>query len=237
MKTPSKILFCTTACMVILSLGARAALTIDIIAGRLLNSSGNEVSDSSIWALVVDDDNNNTLPGNLSLSSTGKLLPDQPTFEAVWEDFSGIEIVADAMINGDRILEVFLVDGFNTSGQTAVTYQTITLSDAQWQAVSGKKWGIFWFPELIGSTTLPSSGNFEIGGYYDPNVGSGGHSGMVMPTYVDGTNPQVVAAFIGTDVPGAGGALGTSNFTAIPEPSAMLLTLLGSVALLRRRRA
>lgn len=216
---------------------AWAAISIDIQVGTLRDATSNPVSDGSVWAVIVDEDDNDTLPGGLTVTTSSSLTALHAP--QTYADFAGKTIQADAMINGDKILQTFFVDGENTSGMPSLSIQTIVLTDAQWTSLSDKNWGIYWFPGITSLTaTLPNS-SFQVGGIRETDAGSGGDLGMVIPTFVDNSTQTRTAAFLDNSTE-VGGDIVASRFTAInaiPEPSAMVLTLLGSAALLRRRRA
>lgn len=234
----------------LMAVPAFAALSLEVQVGTLLDSSSNPVSDGSIWAIIIDD-GDGILPGGLSVSSSTTL--GAANAAQAYDHFAGKTIEADAMINGDQILQVFFVDGENTSGVPALSTQTLVFLDAEWQAMSGKQWAIYWFPGItppplppptpenpnpILSVILPT-GEFEIGGIRQITANSGGNVGMVIPNFVEDVSAALTAAFL-DNTEDMGGDLDVSRFVAIsviPEPSAMVLVLLGSALLLRRRRA
>lgn len=209
-----------------------AALSIEIQVGVLNTSTSAIVPDTSLWAIIYDDNGDTQLPGGLGDGTSLTAANTAQTAAA----FTGATITGGGAIGDDRILAVFEVDGAGTSGREGLSIQTINLTDGEWSALSGRQWGIYWFPGLsIGDSTLTAS--FEIGGIRENAPNSGGSIGMTLPTFVAETSPTYTASALDDSVD-VDGDLSTSRFTAIvvPEPATLTLAALGLTALLRRRR-
>lgn len=196
-----------------------AASSIQLEVGEFKTASGTTVI-TGTWLVILDANNDGSLPGNLAAgpSSNGAL---QIANAAVVADvFSGVTLSLGA-IGSDEIIamgtvgDVDLGDGFATS--------TISFLDGQ----EGRAFGIYWLPGLSPEDIIPSSGSFEIGGYFQSDTSEFAAYGMFAPDVNVALEPAVfdVSSFNAITV------------TAIPEPTALTLTALAALGLLRRRRA
>ena len=147
--------------------------------------------------------------------------------------------------NSDRIFHAVSIpsgsSGF-VSGQFTVDHTDLGLNAET--DIQDTKWALFWFPGatlngtiatdqsygVFHSSTLP---DYTASGFSNPD------QAMVMPAngtalvttfyYDQGIEPD------GVSTPSV--SQFSANLVVIPEPSALVMTLLGSAALLRRRRA
>jgi hypothetical protein len=208
-------------------------ISFDIQAGEFRDSTGVVVSDSSLWAVVYDANNDGSLPGDLGLNE--HITTSDAS--SVLGDFAAVTIATGLMVGGDRILWAGAVDGEATSGVSGVG-ATTALSDftfSSLEVAAGRNWAIYWFPGLtVSSNTLPSS-SFEVGGIQLTNAGSGGTLGMVFPG-ADDTGFTYTIAAIGESLDGDVPDVQFTAVTAVPETSTLALSALGAAALLRRGR-
>jgi len=216
----------------ILSIGitnTNAATSIDIQAGEFRSSTATIVSDSSLWAIIYDENNDGILAGGLDANVSSSFL-DNSNVGQIVTDFNGLTITQGQTVGGDRILRVFELDSANKSGADGVAFDSLSNIDYGTEGVSqSRKYGVYWFPTLtLASNTFSNS---EIGGFFFANAQTGGDVGTVFPA----PDFSYTAAFLSTD---QGGNIAPSQFNAItiPEPSAALLGLFGVGALLMRRR-
>lgn len=172
------------------------------------------------WLLILDTNDNGILPGGLAASpiSNGALLPASAIDIA--NDFSGYtlglgEIEGDNVISFGSIGDVDLGDGFATA--------LVSFLDGQ----EGLAYGIYWVPGLNPGDTLPTSGTFEMGGYFQSTTTAFAAYGMFAPPAPVSNSPAVF------DV----GSFNAVLVTAVPEPSTLALSALAALGLLRRRRA
>lgn len=215
----------------LLALPCSAALNISVQAGQLMNASSTLVSDTSLWAIVYDEDGNGVLPGGLTYNSNLTI----GNADAIWASFGGQSIVTGGTLGLDKILWAGAVDSAGTSGTDGVAQHILTsFTFASLGVAANGKWAIYWFPGLtIGSNTLPGV-NIEVGGI-QRTAAVDGSIGMTFPA-ADTPGGSFAAAFLDTET--NDGGIPQSNFTAVlvPEPSALALSALGFAALLRRRR-
>jgi hypothetical protein len=210
---------------------ANATVTLNFQFGQLTDSSATTLQDTALWAIIYDDNGDGTLPGGLDGNSS-LTEADRTAANAA---FLGVNIQKDTVVDGDKILFTGEIEGSLGDGivgdQRNFDLNSLGLA-------TGVRWGFYWFPGLTtASTNLPSSDPFEIGAIQEDNAntGSGGNAGMTIPS--DGAN--VVVAYFDNTTSGNASGLDEDRFQAIlvPEPSALLLGVLGGLALLRRRRS
>lgn len=218
----------------IITLSGHAAVTLGVQAGTFLNSSSAPVSDSSLWAIVYDQNGDGILPGGLTADSNLTIAD----ASQILADFANKTIATGGTIGLDRILWAGVVDGVGTSGVESIGGHDLNGSGSGFTFASlgvaaNGKWAVYWFPGLTSGNTL-SSPTFEVGGLQRTAPGSGGDIGMVMPS-TDTPGGSFSAYFI--DATNSGDIV-DSAFTAVavPETTTLTLSALGLAALLRRRR-
>lgn len=213
---------------------APAANTISTTIGILRDQDGSVVSDTSLWAIVYDQDNNGTFAGGLEQNSS---LTASDMIDAL-TTWANTTIEVGATVGGDLILAVLEIDSFNTTGVDGVAGSDLDFDYAAQGLTAGRNWAIYWFPGLtMASNTLGPTG-FSIGGIHENSLlASGSDTTMALPGG-DGLN-LTLALYDNVDpvLIGEGGQLPVSRLTAIPEPSAAFLGLvgLGWACMVRRR--
>ncbi|MCU0781169.1 MAG: PEP-CTERM sorting domain-containing protein, partial [Akkermansiaceae bacterium] len=123
-------------------------------------------------------------------------------------------IGGDENIGVGTVGDIDLGDGFTSA--------TINFSDGQ----EGLAFGVYWLPGLTPNEKIPTSGTFEIGGYFQSLTDGWAQYGMFAPPSNVALEPAVfdVSFFNAITV------------TAVPEPATLTLSALGLAALMRRRR-
>ena len=105
-------------------------------------------------------------------------------------------------------------------GPGSVTTLTSMLLNSALGVGTGDPFAIVWFDSDLGSSTVMNFGDW-FGVYTNPN--------LILP--VDGANQPYFSNFVGPD------PVRSANIPWIfPEPSSLMLSLLGVLPLLRRRR-
>lgn len=198
-----------------------ATVTFNTQFGQFLDSNSVNVPFGTLLALIVDSDNDGLIADTLTTDSN-------ITSSSQGANFNGATIAQNNLVGGDLIFATATTNNDGGAGTWLDTVSGIT----GLESLSGRAWGIFWFPgETASGVTL--GGSFEIGGINILSNPDPGTVGMIVPN--DGAN----VFFGGTTASvGAGGSTPPSSFEAVlvPEPSAALLALLGTGALLMRRR-
>lgn len=210
----------------------QATVSIELQFGTLRASTGDVVSNGTLWALFYQSATA-TLPGGLVQDSSLVDTIDQKS--SIASDFTrGSTIAEGQTIGGSKILLTGVVGDNGIVVDTSLTAVDLTTLGVATDGI----YGFFWFPGLTATNNdIPLSGAFEVGGFNEltASANSGGNQGMKFPA--DGAS--VITAYFDEVITEGGTDFSTARFTAvaIPEPSAIVLTLLGSAALLRRRRA
>jgi PEP-CTERM motif len=218
-KTLKKLIFFS-----LLSTPAFSSSNMEIEVGVFKNAAGDTLF-SGTWALILDVANNKVLPGNIpatSMSSNSHLLTVNATAAAM--DFSGVTLSEGTMIGGARIQSLGTITG-NDNLDFGAGYGIdglISFADDE----ENLAYGIYWFPNMNLGSTLPTSGTFEVGGFFQSDIETFAAYGTFSPP----------AGVFGELV-----ALDSSPFraitvTAVPEPSTFLLSAFAGLALLRRSR-
>lgn len=202
------------------SLPAMASVTLQTQFGVAYNSLNAQVPVGTLWALVVDTDNNSSFAGGFGLDQSMQTIGANVTFA------TGQVLTVGALLGGDTI---FAVGGFDGGG---IASDTITFDLGTLGITAGRNFAFYWFPgsQYASGNSGTITGN-QAGGVHT-STAEGGLAAMQIPA--DGSNIDIGAA-----TSDAGGTLPNSRFTAvqlIPEPSTMLLGAFGALGLLRRRR-
>src|SRR5690606_19826297 len=109
-----------------------------------------------------DQDGSGSLPGGLMPNQS---LTAGNSLDA-FNDFSGIELAAGAMVGGDRVLRVFEVDSAGFSGADGVAGRLLPSFDMVAEGVEANGvWAVYWFPTLSQGSNIVPSTPFEIGGF------------------------------------------------------------------------
>lgn len=206
--------------------------------GILNDSSGATVSNDTLWVLIVDTNNDNSIWGtaldsSISTSTANSLLG------------VGQSIDLGSIINGDTI---FAMGGVNEAGGiNGYDFSVLSVTLGVNGTAAGLDYAFAWFPGVTFSGTTPI-----LSGSNPHNIGS--QVGMINRTVAD--SPGTSGMNSGMALPGDGGTITTGAVTStvggggtittpahltavnlvIPEPSTMLLGALGSLLLLRRSR-
>ena len=216
-----------------------ASVTINLNIGIAYQVSNATVADGTLWALIVDDGDNN-LTG-ISLTGNGGSLSGAGSANTFFTTGQTLQIGNNLSggATGDR---VFAMGGFNSTALGAAGSTQHTIADLVLGTnglTAGRSYAFYWFP----GATYTGAGSYSISGY-SRQIGSqvggisnitndtGNANAMLVPS--DGQNlPQGAYS---VDV---GGRWTVSNFTAVqlvPEPTSSLLSMLGGLTLLFRRR-
>ncbi len=209
----------------------RATVTVENLFGYAYDSSGNLVADNTLWVLVVDADNNNSILGT-SLNATLNSLTGNNLFSA------GDSINLGTTIGGDT---VFAMGGFNGAEGTGTSFSVLNFALGSNGALAGRNYSFVWFPGVVYSGVSPiTSGSLahtigtQVGAINRSTTDgvSQFNTGMVLPT--DGNT--IATGAVTTDF---GGSATQGQFTAInliPEPSSFLLTSLALFGFVLRRK-
>ena len=218
MKTITKIgLFFT------LVINSQASITLDFQAGRAFNSFGTRVLDGTPYALLVSADN--VFAGGFGLNQgLGTIGNANTTFS------TGQAFTLGSVLGSDTVFGVGVFNGLANSGEQGLYAGALPFNLGSNGLAAGLSYAFYFFPggTLVSNTV--TIGN-QVGGINN-NRTEAGLQPMVIPA--DGTTITTGAA--STDF---GGTLTNAQFTAVnlvPEPSALLLSSLGFLALLRRKR-
>jgi hypothetical protein len=212
------------AYLAFLSTSGFSASSIELEVGGLRNTAGATVT-SGTWALILDANNDQLLTGNIAATATSSnahLLPANATAASL--DFSGITLTLGQLIGGARIHALgAITDATNLDfGAGYGLGGTISFLDGE----EGLAYGIYWFPGITQGGTLPTSGTFQVGGFFQSV------SDELAP---DGTFSPAPNS-IGSSAVFDSSAFNAITVTAVPEPSTFLLSAFGALALLRRSR-
>lgn len=191
----------------------------------LLNDSSGDLVNSGTWILVLKDTESAFLPGGIPASSVSPnshltLANTAP----VAQDFSGLALNLGIQINDSTIRAIgSITDPSNMDvGAGYALSGAIEFGDGE----ENRAYGFYWFPGIAPGSTLPTSGTFEIGGFFQSSPSEFAAYGTFSPPPAIDNDPTF---------------FDSSNFnaitvTAIPEPTTALLVTLGLLGLLRRSR-
>jgi PEP-CTERM motif len=219
--------------ILILTSSVKATVTFGTQFGTATDTSGNAVSDGTLWALIVDN-------GDNSFASTFGLDSSLKSFSTIDSNkinsvFGGQSLAIGSMFAGDT---VFAVGGFDSQVLTipGTSSTTITGLDITANGLSANaKFAFFFFP---GVTFTTENATYRLGsqiGGINSNIADvpAGTEAMVIPA-------EGNTGLFGANTPGdLGGSYPATSFQAVdlvPEPSSAFLASLGVLGLLRRRR-
>lgn len=199
---------------------ASAELTIQLDMARLYTAGGSsQVADGTIGVLVA-----NTSGGGFGQGAS----------------LVGAELSAGQLLGGNRILGTLQAFDVSDAGDFGFG-QPVTVSDftgmtfGSSNGSGGTELAVYWFPGITTAGSIVSEGQSY--GYFRSDtvdIDAGSNISFNLPA--DGGNYSLVA--YETDL---GGSFDAANFQAnsvagIPEPSRMILAMLGFVGLMFRRR-
>lgn len=219
----------------ILASDLNATVTFDFQMGIARNSSGAAIADGTLWALLVDTNDNNAFTG----FAAGSNLSSTASADMYFDPNQSLSL--NQVINGDTI---FAMGSFNGTGVSEITgLVTGTISGLAYGGANGtaegRRFAFLWFPGATYTGGASESIGTQVGGINSTsNDALGGTNAMTLPT--DGTSPVPPLGVASDDV-AVGGSTPAANFyavnlTVIPEPTSSLLALFGGLALLFRRR-
>jgi len=221
-----------------LATSLQATVTIDFTAAVALRHSGALVEDGTLWALIVDNGDNDIL--GMDVSGDGESLTSSGTANTYFSINQEVKIGKNVS-GGDVGDLIFAIGGFDFSvideGGTTNHVLSLAIGGEEGALIAAnRKYAFLWFPGATYEGATTATGAFaniggEVGGI-SSQVNDGDLGAMFVPG--SGTVPQ---GALSSD---SGGVWNPSDFTAdtlIPEPSSALLAVFGSLLLLRRRRS
>lgn len=204
---------------------ASAAVTLNTQFGSAFNSSGVAVADGTLWALVVDTNNDGIFTG---FSNNGSLAGNAAAANTFFTGNQSLSL--GTVLNGNT---VFALGGFNAAGP-GITADTVVLNYGTNGTAAALSYAFYWFPGATYSGPGVQTIGSQVGGLNTTSNNGIFDAGMVLPN--DGSLISTGAANVdgGGTIPDA--TFQAVNLTVIPEPSAALLGAIGALGLLRRRR-
>lgn len=208
-----------------------AAVTFELQVGIARDSSGAAVADGTLWALLVDTNEDNTFTG----FAAGSYLSNTAAADAYFSPNQSLSL--NQVIGGDTI---FAMGSFN--GEAVVDIVGLAnalIADLTYGVgngtAEGRRFAFLWFPGAVYTGGASESIGSQVGGISsivdDP---SGGVDAMVLPT--DGYNLETPLGVASDDNPDPDSRFYAVNLTVIPEPTSALLAMLGGLSLVFRRR-
>lgn len=205
---------------------AFAATTAQLYVDKLNTSDGiGNPAAGAAWVLIYDQNNDSSLPGGLTDGSS--LSASNANF--IKTDFDNLTIADNAVLaNGDRIIATGTVPLDGIINSEVVTFD---IGIGANQEATGRRFALYWFPDMSVNDTIDTSLDFSIGGFYEsaPHAGSFSDYGMLVPS------DNESGLFLAFDS-ASGWDEGRLVAIAVPETSTLTLSALGMAALLRRRR-
>lgn len=198
----------------------QAASSIQYEIGEMKDATGVTVT-TGVWMLVLNTSGvDSSLPGGITTGSSDSITGSLVDKQAASDDFRGLTLNLEEprSINGDRIMIIGTIGDEDFGDGYAVG--SFEFADGQ----ENKAYAIYWFPGLSLGDQVPATGSFEVGGVFTADTSTFAPRGMFSPP-----NPEAFESAV-FDV-------NSINAVLIPEPSAITLTGLVALALLRRRRA
>ena len=146
-------------------------------------------------------------------------------------DLSNFALTAGSVVGDDLVLSMTAASDFG-GGQLGFDFaaQTYDTDNALWGGLLGtnQRFAVYWFPTGMNNVSDPF-------GFYRTDATEEGTSGYFTPTTGLGTVGTLTPSQGGTTSPSAISA-NNGTISAVPEPSRMVLTLLGVLGLMLRRR-
>jgi hypothetical protein len=204
-------------------LPAPASSIVNFLFGQAFDRSGVTVPIGTLWALIVDSNDNHTFPGGFGLNGNISTHPSGPISLA-----RGQALALGDDVDGDTVFALgrFEDPGFATSSMMISAF-------GQYGLAQGRNYAFYWFPGVIYSNTHANVIQDEIGGINSALADFGaGLDPMVIP-------PDGSVLIQGAATVDAGGALPNAVFTAVstvPETSTALLAAWGALGLMHRRK-
>ena len=145
-----RVLLALLLLLFLLLAGARIAAdtaTVTTLFGVLREPDGTTaVADGALWIIVYDQNDDGVFPGRLATDGS---LSDT---EAARDAFGGRTLAKGDLIGGDRIIH--LESSNSTGGGSPGTPQNFIMLDLSGDnLVPGRKWAIYWFPDLTKNNT------------------------------------------------------------------------------------
>ena len=236
MKSPIKALLSLSLIAAMgLASTASATITMNYFFGRAFQTDGSSpIQNNALWIMLADTDDNNSFYGGFGLTQS---LHEDGDANSVFT--AGQSLSVGQVLGGDTIFAMggFDNDSFSGPGGTAGSLAGMTLGTNG--LATGREYAFYFF----GDVTYSGSGTGTFGAH-SQNIGSL-VGGFQLNVAENGNVAMVIGADISSESHGAfdpgtaPGTLTAGDFTSvalIPEPSALLLTGLGGLMLLRRRR-
>lgn len=195
------------------------ASSVQLEVGEFRNVSGVSVT-TGTWFIVLDSNDDGILPGGLAAGPTSNGALQSGNATAVASAFSGASLGL-GVIGDDQIISVGSIGDVDLG--VGYVSSPVNFSNGQEELA----YGIYWAPGLNPGDTLPSSGTFQIGGYFNSTATPDALYGMFSPPVSISNEPAVFSV----------SAFNAILVTAVPEPSALAFTAVALLGLLRRRRA
>jgi hypothetical protein len=210
----------------LLTRSSYGSIVLNTVFGPCTNSSGNLIPDGTLWALVMSTDAGDSFAGGFGLG--GSIL----NSGAASAEFAiGQEIAVGRSIGADSI---FAIGGFTGAAQNNIGYTQDALTlELSVNLIAGRNVAFYFFPNVIFSSTETNKVGTEVGGLNATAVtAEGPFTGLSMVLPADGGDVSFGA--VGTL--SGGTAENMKAVVLVPEPSSILLGLLGTLSLLRRKR-
>jgi hypothetical protein len=199
------------------------SFTLNLGFGVAKSNGGTPVVDGTLWALIVDSNDDSMLPGGLQTDSS-LIAPND--FGSIFSDFGGKNILVGETFGGDTVFQIGSFNGTSFYGATGYLGDSVILTSDEDGLQVNRKFGFYWFPGILnyGLNTLPSS-VFEVGGVQQLS------SDMIVP----GEGSTVNVAF---ETEAIGGTVVESRMqaVAVPELHSVVISMLSLVGFLLRRR-
>ncbi len=211
-----------------------ATVTFEIQVGIARDSSGAAIADGTLWALLVDTNEDNTFTG----FAAGSYLSNTAAADAYFSPNQSLSL--NQVIGGDTIFAMGSFTGEAANdivglANTVIAQLTYGVGNG---TAEGRRFAFLWFPGAVYTGLASESIDSQVGGISSiVNDLSGGVDAMVLPT--DGSSLETPLGVASND--DMGGSTSSTNFyavnlTAIPEPTSALLAMLGGLSLVFRRR-
>jgi MYXO-CTERM domain-containing protein len=224
---------------------ASAGVSYNFFFGVLRDASGGNgnpgvpLPNSTVVVLVADTDGNNGLPGGVNGSDLTQSGLDPAT---AFADFNKVTLSVGQLTNsGDQIFYVGQIDGTFGDGTLNAPKGADYPGSYPPGLAGGQNFGLYWFPGVTATGTTLGDQPFDMGGFFNPDPNTSQSTrGMVLDSDTSGAVHDIYQVDSATAAAyGETSPITEVAFSAVtvPEPSALLLGVLGGLALLRRRRS